>query len=441
MRRPGRPRPPSTRTVLLWILAIALVLRLGCLLLVPVPPHEGITRYDDNRYDALAWNIATGKGYRDSLGRPEIKDPPLLPILTAGLYRLFGHDRTPMYVLQALLSAATVALVFGLARRHFGDGAALLAAALTAVNLDLIVFTGILLTETAFVFLMCAAMLAWERALAAPTSAHWALTGVLLGLAALARPTAQLLIVVVAVVTVVSWRSRGRRPRRLVGVLLVAVATFALTLAPWTVRNYLTFHRLVPVAAGAGIGFWVGTNVAWRGLDLDLRTGSSIYADPDFQRAAAGDPVAADRRMLGEAAGHVVRDPLGVLRLAPGKLVQMLRPGAWLGLHFPAGDPDRKPFVVLLALQYYPVLLLASLGSALLAVRSRAARPTLLRAWTPIAYVGLLTLATIPARRYMLPAVPFLAVLAGMALQQLGDVARRRLPLPRRAAGTIEVAP
>jgi len=438
MRRPGRPRPPSTRTALLWILALALALRLGCLLLAPLPAHEGLTRYDDNRYDALAWSIATGKGYRDSLGRLEIKDPPVLPILTAGLYRLLGHDRTPVYILQALLSTATVALVFGLARRLFGDVAALLAAALTAVNLDLIVFSSILLTETAFVFLLCAAMLAWERALEAPTNARWALTGALLGLAALARPAAQLLIVGVAGATVVGWHSRGR-PRRLVGVLLVAVAAFALTLAPWTIRNYLAFHRFVPVATGAGIGFWVGTNVAWRGLDLDLRTGSSIYADADFQRAAAGDPVAADRRMLGEAAGHVVRDPLGVLRLAPGKLLQMLRPGAWLGLHFPAGDPGRRPFVVLLAVQYYPVLVLASLGSALLALRSRAARPALLRAWTPIAYVGLLTLATIPARRYMLPAVPFLAVLAGMALQRLGHIARRWRPLPQRARGTIEV--
>jgi acetyltransferase-like isoleucine patch superfamily enzyme len=427
---PSVPAPaPSQRAALRWILAVALLLRLGCILLAPLPPHEGVTRYDDNRYDALAWNLARGQGYRDSSGQPESKDPPLLPALAAGFYRLFGHHRVPVYVAQALLSVVTVGLVFGLARRLSGGGAALLAAALTAVNPDLVVFTNILLTETVFVFLLCAAMLAWERAHEQPTVPRWALTGALLGLATLARPTAQLLIVLVAVL---GWRSRSRR-RHLAWLLLVAVAAFALTLAPWTVRNYRTFHHFVPVATGAGIGLWVGTNVAWHGLDV--RDGASIYADPDFQRAAAGDPFSAERRMLRESAARVLHDPVAVLRLVPGKLVQMLRPGAWLGMYFPPGDRDRIPFLVLLVLLYYPVLLLAVAGSALTAVRSPASRPRLLRTWTPLAYVGLLTLATIPARRYLLPTIPFLDVLAGMALAGLATVARRRLPPPIGAAG------
>jgi 4-amino-4-deoxy-L-arabinose transferase-like glycosyltransferase len=420
-----------------WILALALVLRLGCILFAPLPPHEGVVRYDDNRYDALAWNIAQGKGYRNASGELEIKDPPLLPVVSAGLYRLFGHHRTPVYVLQALLSAATVALVFGLARRHFGHGAALVAAVLTAINPDLIVFSNILLTETVFIFLLCAAMLAWDHAVEGPTIGWWALTGALLGLSVLARPTAQLLIVGVAAVSVLAWRSVRRSSRR-GRFLLVAVLAFALVLAPWTLRNQRAFHRFVPVATGAGIVFWVGTNVAWHGSDV--RDGASIYADPDFQRAASGDPVSADGRLLRESAEHLVDDSVGVLRLVPGKLLQMLRPGAWLGFHFPDGSSDRR-LVALLALLYYPVLLLACVGSVRAGLGLPAARAALLRIWTPIAYIGLLTLATIPARRYMLPVVPFLHVLAGMALLRLLAVWRRGLPLVSRARPPAKVAP
>jgi 4-amino-4-deoxy-L-arabinose transferase-like glycosyltransferase len=436
MSRPGSARPPSERAALLWILALALALRLGCILLAPLPPHEGVTRYDDNRYDALAWNLARGLGYQNSSGQLESKDPPLLPAMSAGLYRLLGHRRVPVYVVQALLSVMTVALVFALARRLFGRGAALLAAGLTAVNPDLVVFCNVLLTETVFVFLLCAAMLAWERARDEPTVARWALTGTLLGLATLARPSAQLLIGCVAAATVVGWRSRDRR--RPAPLLLVGVAAFALTLAPWTARNYLAFHQFVPVATGAGIGFWVGTNVAWRGLDV--RDGASIYADPDFQRAAAGDPFTADRRMFRESAGHVADAPVAVLRLVPGKLAQMLRPGAWLGMYFAPGDRGRIPFLVLLTLLYYPVLLLAAAGWALSALRSPASRARLLRVWVPIAYLGLLTLATIPARRYMLPTIPFLNVLAAVALHRLAVAARPWLSLLPRARRPVEAA-
>ena len=42
----------------------------------------------------------------------------------------------------------------------------------------------------------------------------------------------------------------------------VLVLVSYLTIAPWTVRNYLVFHRFVPVASHGGQTLWGGTGPA-----------------------------------------------------------------------------------------------------------------------------------------------------------------------------------
>jgi len=412
------------------ILLLGLALRLGVILLAPLPAHEGVNQYDDNRYDVLAWNVAQGNGYRNSFGQPEVKDPPLLPLVSAVLYRVVGHHRVAVYLFQAMLSVIGIALLHLLAVELFGHNAALFAAGLAAIHPDLVVYTNILLTETLFIFLLCAAMLGWARARRRPTGPRWVMTGTLLGLAALARPTAQLLIVLVLVMTIVLGRSTPR-PRRHAMRLAACLLAFLVTIAPWTLRNYLVFHRLVPIATGAGIAFWVGTNVSWHGSDV--RGEASIYADPDFARASAGDPFTAERRMLHESVQHVLDDPFGILRMLPGKLMQMPRPTPWIGSYLPRGDPRRAIILGPAFLLHLLILTLALIGS-LHGLRSHGRlRTAVLSLWTPIAYIGLLTLATIPARRYVLPAIPFLILLASLALSRIIGAEARQRSRPRRS--------
>jgi 4-amino-4-deoxy-L-arabinose transferase-like glycosyltransferase len=328
-----------------------------------------------------------------------------------------------------VLSVAGIALLYLLAADLFGQGAAQFAAGLTAVHPDLVVYTNILMTETLFIFLLCAAMLAWVRALRRPTAPRWAMTGALLGLAALTRPTAQLLIVLVVAMTIALRRS-APRPRRPAILLVACFLAFLATLAPWTLRNYLVFHQLVPVATGAGIAFWIGTNVAWHGADV--RGEASIYADPDFARVSAGDPLGAERRMLHESVEHVLDDPVGILSMLPGKLMQMARPTPWIGAYFPIGDPRRAIVLVPALLLHGSIVLLALIGSIGVLRSPERPRAGVLLLWTPIAYIGLLTLATIPARRYVLPAIPFLIVLASLTLSRMAGSGVRWSSRPHR---------
>jgi acetyltransferase-like isoleucine patch superfamily enzyme len=431
-------KPPSStwRRQLVFILVLGLALRLGVILLAPLPSHEGVTHYDDNRYDALAWSVAQGNGYRNTFGQPEIKDPPLLPLVSACLYRVFGHHRIAVYLLQVMLSVITVALLFLLAEELVGRDAAFLAAGLTTIHPDLIVYTNLLLTETLFIFLLCAAMLVWVRTIRRPTVPRWAMTGDLLGLAALTRPLAQLLVVLVVAVTIVLWRS-APRPRYQVKMLAACLLAFLVTIAPWTLRNHLVFDRLVPITTGSGIALWVGTNVAWHGSDM--RGEASIYADPDYVRVSAGDAFTAERRMLRESLEHVLDDPVGILKILPGKLMQMVKPASWIGFYYPTGIPGSALLLFPLLLFHGLILILALLGSVCGLRSPGRPRTAVVFLWTPIAYIGLLTLATIPARRYVLPAIPFVVVLAGLALSRMtgfhGTLAQSTAVLPRQRCG------
>jgi predicted MFS family arabinose efflux permease len=62
-------------------------------------------------------------------------------------------------------------------------------------------------------------------------------------------------------------------------------------------------------------------------------------------------------------------------------------------------------------LLYGLVVILGILGSA---IAWRRQRPALVLLSVPIVYLTLLTLLTIPAQRYMLPAIPFFIVLASL---------------------------
>jgi 4-amino-4-deoxy-L-arabinose transferase-like glycosyltransferase len=225
---------------LLFVLALAL--RLAYVLQEhPVPPQ------DTPDYDEIALNLLKGEGFvaRENWFGFEMRSwrAPFYPFFLAAVYGGCGHRHLAVEVVQAVVGAGTVSLLYGLGLR-ICPPAALAAGLFAAVYGPLIVSAGEVMSETWFTFwLVLAAFL-----LSAPESRRVLLGGgMAIGLAALTRPVGLLLWVAFALVSLLlAGHREGLRRSLWVGLALMA------TVLPWTVRHYLVHHALVPISTHGG---------------------------------------------------------------------------------------------------------------------------------------------------------------------------------------------
>lgn len=205
---------------------------------------------DGRDYLAIAGNLRFHQMFSLSEAAPFLPTsfrPPLYPALLA----LFWISGSPpinlILVLQALLGAATVTLVYFTAMDKFDRKVASLAASFMIIAPMTGYFTAVILTETLFTFLFILAVFLWGREQAV-------LCGVAFGLAALTRPTIfPFLFLIPAICLLPSCR---RFWRKHLLILLVAAAISS----TWIARNALVFHRFIPiVSAGWGTNLLCGT--------------------------------------------------------------------------------------------------------------------------------------------------------------------------------------
>ena len=197
-------------------------------------------------------------------GQPTAFRPPLYPLFVAGCLQLGGSAL--LGFMQVLVGTATVALTHCLARRWgLGDRLALAAATLVAVDPLLLNYASQAMTETLAVLLTVALFVAWPQPTDnEPQTRRAALAGMLLGLAALCRPTiwAFALISLAAAL----WR-RIRTPERRFArpprEFLVLAATTLLVIAPWVIRNAIVFRQPIVTTTHGGYTLLLGNNEAF----------------------------------------------------------------------------------------------------------------------------------------------------------------------------------
>ncbi len=154
----------------------------------------------------------------------------LLPLLAS--YALFGPGEVPLVLYNLLCSVGLAAAVFFLARRFFGDGAGLFAAAVAAFHPNLVRFATECHTDTPVALWHALAVLAFLAALDSPRPRPLlVLAGLLLGWAWLHKEHAVFLIPFLAGHAIVTRRRwTGYLPMALpaLGVFLAELAGFAI---------------------------------------------------------------------------------------------------------------------------------------------------------------------------------------------------------------------
>lgn len=222
---------------------LALVLRL-----VPVCWNNQPPVSDGIMYHQLARSLIEVGTYSYADGTATAYWPPGYPLLLCGLYTL-GFSLLAVKLFQVALGLISVWLAFLIGCRLAGTKAGLWTSLLLAVHPYHIFYCNLILTETLFVALFAGSLLFYCRVQESSSFKDAGLLGLFTGAGILVRP---FFIMLPAFFILLS-------PKRFKPLLLTLFIS-AIIIAPWTLRNYRVFHKLIPVSSNGGINFWIGHN-------------------------------------------------------------------------------------------------------------------------------------------------------------------------------------
>ncbi|HEY8526051.1 MAG TPA: glycosyltransferase family 39 protein [Acidimicrobiales bacterium] len=385
------------------------------------PPQE---LRDPVLYLLLGEQLADGEGYSypGADGGVTAYYPPGYPLALGALVwlaRLGPGDVAAFDVAVAanvVLSVATIGLVFALGRRLVDARVGLVAAAVFALWPNLVFHSGVVLTETLFLFLFVLMLLV---ALPTPELARHPgvrrliAVGVLFGAAGLVRPVS----LVIAPLFLVLWWPDGVL-RAVRNTALVGVATVAV-IVPWTIRNAVSMDSPILLSANFGDNFCIGNNPD--------ATGGYALPGYCFDGLEAGERPEFEVRRQSETLDRAVRwlrdHPGEALGLVPDRARFTLRDdhdgleaANDFGAHPIVADSTADTLRTGADVFYYVVVAAAVAGLIVSAVRGawRDRRWLLFVLAAPVQLVS--PLVTFGEPRFKMPIYPVLAVLAGVAV-------------------------
>ena len=219
---------------------------------------------DQGGYRQLGHILATtGKFTRNPDLQPFVPETirtPGYPALVAVAYRAFGEDQLSVAGVQTGLFVLTCVLVFAIGSRLATPSVGLSAAALTALFPPIPYYGALIMTDVFATFLMTLAIWLMLRALTRERTRDFVLSGVVLGVTALTRPSFVLFPIAAVLALTVGLKFKWRRLLPW-GWMLAAVA---IVIAPWLLYNLVYVHRLaMSPAGGVGRGTW---EASWQGV-------------------------------------------------------------------------------------------------------------------------------------------------------------------------------
>ena len=221
---------------------------------------------DAHHYHDLAASLADGDGFElrfpfpDDVPQATAFRLPFYPLVLAGAYAVFGAQLGVAQAVNIVFGVGVVVLAAMVANRMAGARAAVLAGGLVAVYPPLLANDGPPLAEPLSLSLMLLAVLLLtdERVIAG---------GAVVALQVLTKPSAQGLVVVLAVWVV--WRYGLRR-------MLTFLVPVIIVVTPWIVRNWVVMGSPILVTSN-------GFNLA--ALYSPQSHEAGIWLDPSFDPA------------------------------------------------------------------------------------------------------------------------------------------------------------
>jgi len=452
---PKKAIPPAL--ILAAILFAAIVARMIFLVELERSELGDVLSLDSQLYYDLARDISRG----GALPQGGFVFNPLYPAFLVVIFKLFGVGLLAPRIVQLAIGLFTIVLVYLAGRRLApaawegkgrGEAIALVAAAMTVLYAQFVLYEGMLLASTLEIFFLTASFalalaldddLKGERPVRlggrrVPPWASGLILGVLLGAGALARPNLFLLLIAALPL----WLyTRHRKTRGWLIPAAALVAGAALFLAPPIVYNAKATGRLVPVTANGGFNFFLGNGPGSTGVfrpPADMRSSMKGVSEDAKTKAEAET----GRSMTqAEVSEYYFRKTLEYIADNPAAWLRLL--GKKLVLFFNVDVPDMPNVfycmnscrVLKFLFVPFPVIAPLAICGFLILLRSGRNR-SVVTLYTACALVSVV--AFYANARYRLPATPILILLASFfAVWAAREISQKRL---MRLAGMSALA-
>jgi Dolichyl-phosphate-mannose-protein mannosyltransferase len=254
-----------------WVICFAaLVLRLGFVFYQGhLVPREALATVPfQNEAGSIAAALAQGKGFcclfRQATG-PTAWLAPVYPSLLAGIFKVFGVFTVASFYAAAVLNCIFSALVCvplcGVAERAGNRTTAITAGWLWAVFPSGILIPFEWIWDTSLSALLAAALLWFAFHLAEkPSQRNFIFYGLFWGFSLLVNPALGAPLPFLLLWLYLEMRAQGLARSR---DLVLAVALTVLVCIPWTIRNAVQFHRVIPIRSDFPFELWMGNNAIY----------------------------------------------------------------------------------------------------------------------------------------------------------------------------------
>lgn len=313
------------------ILLVGLLLRAAYLVEIRRAPDFDAPGVDPGFHDYWARGMAFGEWEQPrNLPDPRIRStsyirPPGYPYFLAAAYKILGDSYTRPRIAQMLLGLVNAALAFTFARRWYGSAVGLVLAGLMSCYWIFIFYEGQFSEPALLVFFLLAFVNVLGRWYGRWTLRHALAAGLLLGLAALTRPNA--LVLVPLAIVWAGWAARSQCERRRLGAAaLVFLLGAVVPIAPVTIRNYAASGEFVPISSNLGINLLIGNHKNATGKFVRHIEGfgefGNCYAYPELVERL-GTKLGRDLT-YSEASSYFVDRAVDFMRNHPGVVARLM---------------------------------------------------------------------------------------------------------------------
>ncbi len=369
-------------------MVICLFIRIGYVLTV----EDKLYFPDSARYDRTASNLVLGRGFDSAW------PTPLYPIFLSLIYSLFGHSFLAVRIVHSVIGTASIFIIYLLGKEMFSGKVGLLAGLLGAIYPFFIFFTGLILTETLFIFLFLCLMLFLMKMTFHMKWTYAVSTGILAGLSILIKPVMAYFLPFAFITILAIYRDRRKVLLRN-GVLIFLMAGFVML--PWALGNYKRYGKFIFLTTTGGWTLYESNNPQADG-------GPGIEKIIWTEEMKRMDEIELDRYFKQQVILFIRNNPRRFLELA------VIKQKRFWSFTPNAGDYQNWKYKLISIMSYGPVVLLACWQ----VIVTRKRWKELVFLYLPIVFFTLLHTVILGSIRYRTPIMPYVMIFSANGLSK-----------------------